>query len=61
MREKLTYWTLKLRQERNLRRRALTHAPERVSYHRQREEVMTETIGMLKSAIEQPTDSRHFG
>lgn len=51
MRQKIAYWTVKLREERNLRRQALSTAPHRVPYHRQRERVMLETIGMLKDAM----------
>ncbi len=51
MRDKLAFWTTKLREEKNLRRRALSDAPHRVPYHRQREQVMLETISMIKEAM----------
>ena len=51
MREKLAYWTVLLRTERNLRRHARHSAPHKVLYHRQREQVIAETISMLRDAM----------
>ena len=51
MREKLAYWTVQLRNERNLRRHARHSAPHKVPYHRQREQVIAETISMLRDAM----------
>lgn len=51
LREKLAFWTLQLREERSRRRRALGEAPHRLPYHRQREQVMQETINALRDNL----------
>ena len=53
MRQKLAYWTVQLRTERNLRRRAGHTAPQNVPYHRQREQIIAETISMLRDAMKE--------
>ncbi|MDP4890783.1 MAG: hypothetical protein NWQ99_08895 [Porticoccaceae bacterium] len=49
MQEKLIHWTIQLRQEQARRRRAQREQPDHVSYHRQREQIMRETIEGLRA------------
>ena len=58
MREKLAYWTVQLRTERNLRRHARQSAPHKVPYHRQREQVIAETISMLRDAMAESSSTQ---
>lgn len=49
MRDRLIHWTIQLRQEQARRRRAEKEQPGNVGYHRQREQIMRETIEGLRA------------
>ena len=49
MQDKLIHWTAQLRQEQARRRRAQREQPDNVSYHREREQIMRDTIEGLRA------------
>jgi len=51
MQDRLIHWTIQLRQEQARRRRAEREQPGNVSYHRQREQIMRETIEGLRAKV----------